>query len=119
MKLINCLWKQARLPQNVNKVKFQAILPMKLKNSVSGKSDRTPEVPCLHELSILFASLKDNEFDNSLCNKEIETLQKANVNYLNKKLAEKQITNKGIMKLGRDLNFRQLNKYLKGFPNPK
>lgn len=28
-----------RFPQNLNKIRFQAILPLKLKNNVSGKVD--------------------------------------------------------------------------------
>lgn len=110
---------QFRGPQNIKKVPFKALLPMRLRNFVSGKSDRTAEVPCLQELSVLFAGLKNNEFNESVCRKEIENLQRAHVAHLNKRFAERQTYSKGVVSVGKDLTFRQLNKYLKGFPNPK
>lgn len=110
---------QFRGPQNINRVPFKAMLPLRLRNFVSGKSDRTAEVPCLQELSILFASLKNNEFNDAACRKEVQTLQAAHVAHLNKRFADRQTYTKGVVSVGKDLTFRQLNKYLKGFPNPK
>lgn len=110
---------QFRGPQMIKKVPFKALLPMKLRNMVSGKSDRTAEVPCLQELSILFASLKNNEFNESFCKKEIENVQRAHVAHMNKKFADSQTLTRGVVSTGRDLTFRELNKYLKGYPNPK
>lgn len=118
MRLFTTLY-QFRGPQNIKKVPFKALLPMRLRNFVSGKSDRTAEVPCLQELSVLFASLKNNDFNESFCTKEIEKVQNAHVAHLNKKFANSQILTKGVVSTGRDLTFRQLNKYLKGYPNPK
>lgn len=110
---------QFRGPQNVNKVPFKALLPLRIRNFVSGKSDRTAEVPCLQELSVLFASMKNSEFTESMCRKEIENVQKAHVAHLNKRFAERQTYNQGVISTGRDLTFRQLNKYLRTYPNPK
>lgn len=110
---------QFRGPQNINRVPFKALLPLRLRNHVSGKSDRTAEVPCLQELSVLFASMKNNEFNETLCRKEIENVQKAHVAHLNKRFADRETFNRGIVSTGRDLTFRQLNKYLRTFPNPK
>lgn len=110
---------QFRGPQNLKKIPFKAQLPMRLRNYVSGKSDRDTMVPCLQELTILFASLKNNDFNEAFCTKEIEKVQSAHVTHLNKKFADGQIFTKGVVSTGRDLTFRQLNKYLKGYPNPK
>lgn len=113
------LLQQFRGPQQLNKVPFKALLPLRIRNYVSGKSDRTAEVPCLQELSVLFASMKNNEFNDSFCRQEIEAVQKAHVAHLNKRFADRQTFNKGVVSTGRDLTFRQLNKYLNRFPNPK
>lgn len=91
---------------------------MKLKNSVSGKSDRQKEVPCLQELTILLASFKTNEFDESLCKREIETLRQTNIAYMQKRKLEKEASQKGIVSIGRNLSYRQLNKFMRGYPNP-
>lgn len=118
MRVFSALY-QYRGPQNLKKVQFKALLPMRIRNMVSGKSDRTAEVPCLQELSVLFASLKNNEFNESFCTKEIEKVRQAHVVHLNKKFADRQTYTRGVVSTGRDLTFRQLNKYLKGYPNPK
>lgn len=108
-----------RWPQNINKVPFKALLPLKLRNHVSGKSDRQPEVPCLHELTLLFASLKTHEFDDLLCVREADKLRQANVEYLTKRFHQKRLVNQGIVAPGKNLSFRQINIFLKGYPNPK
>lgn len=86
------------------------------KNIVSGKVDSVDQVPCLHELSILFAALKDHDFDEKLCKKEIEKLQKAHdISEIVKK--EEKLRNSGeAVSTGKKLTSIQLNKYLKRFP---
>lgn len=74
--------KKARQPQNVNNVPFKAVLPMKLRNHVSGKSDRQKLAPCIQELTVLFARLKEHEFNDELCAKETAALREANREYL-------------------------------------
>lgn len=118
MRLFWHLCKNARRPQDPNKVPFKAMLPMRLNNYVSGKSDRQTEVPCLQEITVLLASLKTNEFDESLCKKEIELLQKTNIEHLDKKKKIKEAAQRGVLATGRDLTFRQLNKFMRNFPNP-
>ncbi|KAG5680389.1 hypothetical protein PVAND_009898 [Polypedilum vanderplanki] len=108
--------KPARAPQNENKVPFQAILPLKLRERVSGKVDSVDTVPCLQELSILFAAMKDHDFDEKLCKKEIEALKKAHeIAEVQKK--EDKARNSGlVVSTGRKLTSLQLNRYLKRFP---
>lgn len=83
---------------------------------VSGKVDSVDQVPCLHELSVLFAAMKENDFDEKLCKKEIEKLQKAHeISELQQK--EEKLRNSGeSVSTGRKLTSIQLNKYLKRFP---
>lgn len=83
---------------------------------VSGKVDSQKQVACLHEMSVLFAAMKDHEFNEAYCEKEIETLNKANIDAMNT-ARENKLKNAGaITTTGRDLNSKQLNKYLKKFP---
>jgi hypothetical protein len=41
--------------------------------------DSNAQVACLHEMSVLFAKLKDYEFDERQCKKEIELLAATHV----------------------------------------
>lgn len=82
MRLFFALMGNGRWPQKIDKVPFRALLPLKLRNRVSGKSDRQKLAPCIQELTALFAKMKEHEFDEQLCAKEIETLRKANRDYL-------------------------------------
>lgn len=82
MRLVFALMKKARQPQNVNIVPFKAVLPMKIRNHVSGKSDRQKAAPCIQELTVLFAKLKEHEFNDELCAKETAVLREANREYL-------------------------------------
>jgi hypothetical protein len=83
---------------------------------VSGKVDAIDQVPCLHELSILFAKLKDYEFDEKHCTKEIEALKKS-FELATIQQREEKLKNSGqAVTTGRKLTSIQLNKYLKRFP---
>lgn len=118
MKLPTTLLYSARTPQNQNAVPFQEILPLRLKNRVSGKSNSTSEVACLQEMAILFACLKDNEFVERFCSKEIANFQGCYKNFLDKNYKAKQTENQGVVAPGKNLNYKQLNKYLRKYPNP-
>ncbi|XP_055539511.1 uncharacterized protein LOC129726620 [Wyeomyia smithii] len=108
---------KSRLPQIESKVPFQEILPLKLKNTVSGKTDKTSDVACLQEMAVMFSCLKTNEFDESLCAKEVSTFKKCYKVYIDKKAAKKETSGKGTLVPGRDLNYKQLNKVLRQYPS--
>lgn len=82
MRLFCALMKNSRRAQNVFDVPFKAVLPMKLRNHVSGKSDRQKVAPCIQELTVLFAKLKDHDFNDELCAKEVAAVREANREYL-------------------------------------
>lgn len=83
---------------------------------MSGKVDSQKQVACLHEMSILFAAMKDNDFNEKKCKKEFEALKKANIEAMNR-AREDKLKNAGqISTTGNKLNSNQLNKYLKSFP---
>lgn len=83
---------------------------------VSGKVDSEQQAACLYEMSVLFAAMKDNDFNEKKCVKEIEALKNANVEAMNK-AREETLKNTGqLSTIGRQLNSKQLNKYLRKFP---
>ncbi|XP_013102407.2 small ribosomal subunit protein mS37 [Stomoxys calcitrans] len=110
--------KKARTPQSEASVPFQEILPLRLKNTVSGKADSGSDVACLQEMTVLFACLKDNDFAEKMCNKEISQFKKCYKVYMDRKTAAKETINKGIITPGKELNYKQLNKYMRRYPNP-
>ncbi|XP_073846551.1 small ribosomal subunit protein mS37 [Musca autumnalis] len=111
--------RQARTPQNEADVPFQEILPLRLKNTVSGKADSGSDVACLQEMSVLFACLKDNDFVEKMCHKEITQFKRCYKVYMDRKATAKETINKGIVTPGKELNYKQLNKYMRRFPNPE
>lgn len=119
MKLPTVLLTSARLPQCETKVPFQEILALKLKNRVSGKADSENSVSCLQEMAVFFACMKNNDFNESMCSKEIGTFQKCYKTFLDNKSAAKIVQNQGTLKAGKDLNSRQINMLFKKFPHPK
>ncbi|KAJ6642787.1 hypothetical protein Bhyg_07741, partial [Pseudolycoriella hygida] len=96
MRLFFALMKNGRKPQSIHKVPFKAMLPMELRNHVS-----------------------DHEFNDEHCAKEVAALREANREYLTTRRETKRIRNGGILTPGKDLHYKQLNNYLRLFPNPK
>ncbi|XP_011634890.1 coiled-coil-helix-coiled-coil-helix domain-containing protein 1 isoform X2 [Pogonomyrmex barbatus] len=81
MKLMSVLFRNARQPQNENKVPFKAVLPLKLKDHVSSKSQKTLEKGCLYETSLLLTCLEENEFEDKKCIPELKALDECYKNY--------------------------------------
>ncbi|KAK9873895.1 hypothetical protein WA026_002247 [Henosepilachna vigintioctopunctata] len=109
----------ARTPQK-EPVPFKEILPLKLKRGVSGKGGNTSEVCCIYEMSVLFACLKANEFNQKLCAKEIDSFQSCYKKSLVSQHGKKEKEAKGILVPGDNkLSPRQVNTLLKKFPQFK
>lgn len=119
MKIIPTLLKNAREPQNIHKVPFQELLPLKLRDRVSGKGSRQSDVACVQEMTIMFACLKSNEFNQVACAKEISSFDGCYKKHLDTKFEERQARLKGGMATGKKLHARELNVYLRKYPNPK
>lgn len=84
---------------------------------MSGKVDSQVSVACLQEMSIVFAAMKDNEFNEKHCQREIQALHKANIDAMNRAREDKLKNSGQISTIGKDLNSKQLNRYLKKFAN--
>lgn len=124
MKIYQVLWKNyrktiARKPQDINNVPYKEMLPIRLRNHLSGKSDRQEEVACLQEMISLFSKMKNNDFNEKLCLDEIGILKNSYNKYMIEKCERKAVADSGIVQPGRDLTSKQLNKYFKLYPNPK
>ncbi|RZC32499.1 CHCH domain containing protein [Asbolus verrucosus] len=101
-------------------VPFQAILPLQLKRKVSGKGDKTSDVCCIYEMSVLFACFKSNDFNQAPCAKEMEAFQKCYINHLESVKKKKEREAKGILTPGeKKLSHKQINILLEKFPNFK
>ncbi|XP_069680864.1 small ribosomal subunit protein mS37 [Periplaneta americana] len=116
MRLFSQLKIPARSPQK-EPVPFQEILPLRLKKSVSGKGDKTSDVACLYEMSLMFACFKNNDFNQALCSKEISNFQGCYKDYMDKKRIKKDREQKGILVPGeKKLSHKQLNVLLSKHP---
>jgi len=112
--------KRCRAPQKEELVPFKEILPLKLNDSVSGKSEKSSETACLQEIALLFACFQKTDFNQSLCLKEIESLQNCHSQARLRVKAHKEMERKGIITAGaKKLNHTQLNRFLQRFPQPK
>nr|CAD7197502.1 unnamed protein product [Timema douglasi] len=118
MRGTSVLARNARAPQK-EPVPFQQLLPLKLKNSVSGKGDRTSNVACLQEMAVMFACLKQSEFDQALCSKEIAGFQSCFNTSQEQKKAKKELDRSDGLVLGADARFmghKKINQLLRKFP---
>lgn len=117
MKIISALLvrKNSREP-----VPFQEILPLKLKPVVSGKGEKSSDVCCIYEMSVMLSCFKDNDFDQSLCSKEIDMFKTCYKNHMETKRGKKAKEAKGILTPGeKSLSHKQINMLLRQFPNHK
>ncbi|CAG9836257.1 unnamed protein product [Diabrotica balteata] len=118
MKIFSSLFVARPIPKEP--IPFKEILPLKLRNAVSGKGGKTSDICCIYEMSVMFACFKENEFNQSVCSKEIESFQKCYKNHLDTKKIKQQKEAKGVLIPGeKELSHKQLNTLLKKFPNVK
>lgn len=98
-------------------VPFQERLPLKLKTSVSGKREKSADTSCIHEVSILFACLKKNDFSQDVCSKEFDVFRKCYSNVMQTKAFLKEQDKKGETAPGsKKLTHKQLSALLKKYP---
>lgn len=108
---------RARAPQKESKVQFKALLPLQLRNRVSGKNDSEKEKGCLHEISLAMACLAKNNYQNTPCTKEIDNFNNCFKTYMKNKETRKENQLKGILSVNaKSLNHREVNILLKRFP---
>ncbi|KAL2714124.1 coiled-coil-helix-coiled-coil-helix domain-containing protein 1 [Vespula squamosa] len=67
-----------RRPQSEKKVPFKVLKPLELSNRVSQKGSDVSGKGCLPELTILLTCLREKEFDNFDCTKELKLFEQCN-----------------------------------------
>ncbi|ODM94796.1 Coiled-coil-helix-coiled-coil-helix domain-containing protein 1 [Orchesella cincta] len=76
-------------------------------------------VSCLHEMAIMFACMKKNEFKEVKCSEEIETFNKCHMEHIELKKLAKLREESGQVVTGnnaRKLTTKQLNQLLAKYP---
>ena len=69
-------------------------------------------------MAVLLACMKTNEFNELPCSKEITSFKGCFKEYRYAKLAKKDLKGKqGVIATDRDLDSRQLNQFMRRFPN--
>lgn len=120
MRISSIFLARSRSLGHVEPVPFREILPLKLKPSVSGKGGKISDVCCTYEMSLLFACLKENEFGEGGCAKEIENFQKCYTTHLAEKQKRQEREAKGVLAPGEQrLSPKQVNYLLHKYPNLK
>ncbi|KAG7200011.1 hypothetical protein KM043_014432 [Ampulex compressa] len=89
MRLTSCCLKRGRAPQSEKTVPFKEMLPLKLRNFVSGKAQQTTKTTCLYEMGMLFACFQEKQFDNRNCTTEVKNFQNCYSKYLSDSKIEK------------------------------
>ncbi|XP_067144510.1 small ribosomal subunit protein mS37 [Centruroides vittatus] len=103
-------------------IKFREMLPLALKDKVSGKGSRFNDVACLNEVLSLLSCFEKGEFNETFCKKEIDSLQNCYLNHLASvdKRKKQQVEGKLVpgQKL-KDMTAKQIDNLLKAYPIPK
>ncbi|ODM99951.1 Coiled-coil-helix-coiled-coil-helix domain-containing protein 1 [Orchesella cincta] len=113
---------RCRLPLGPHEIKvtpFKELLPLRLQNSVSSKSEKGADVSCLQEMAVMFACMKNNDFKEVKCSQEIETFNKCHLEHTASKKLAKQKEESGEIVTGtnsRNLTSKQLNQLLAKYP---
>ncbi|XP_066143394.1 small ribosomal subunit protein mS37 [Euwallacea fornicatus] len=98
-------------------VPLKTIIPISLKEKVSGKGSKLSDVCCLHEMSVLFSCFTAHDFQQAPCSKEIQSFQKCYQVYTTEKAQKFDREMKGLLTPGeKNLTSKQLNILLKRYP---
>ncbi|XP_029170528.1 coiled-coil-helix-coiled-coil-helix domain-containing protein 1 [Nylanderia fulva] len=117
MRLTSIFCRNARAPQNENKVPFKAMLPLKLKNHVSSKNQKVTEHGCLQELSLLITCLDQNEYDDARCIPQFKVLDHCYKTYL-KNVKRTQMEQEQVVPVpnSKNLTHKQITHLLRRYP---
>ncbi|KAF7994155.1 hypothetical protein HCN44_011424 [Aphidius gifuensis] len=111
--------KYGRVPQNENKVPFKMMLPLALRDRVSGKGLHNKEQGCLYEISLLLNCLDQNGNEDKMCMKEAQNFQSCYKTFLkNKKFGKEQALKGTLTPNAKNLKYKQINQLLAKYPLP-
>lgn len=102
--------------------KFREMLPMQLKDRVSGKTGRQNDVACLPEMMTLFSCLAEKSYDSLNCSKEVSAFERCYDAHRAKKAQYRATGSLGILTPGQkasELTSQQANTLLRKYPISK
>ncbi|XP_068970660.1 small ribosomal subunit protein mS37 isoform X1 [Bombus flavifrons] len=106
-----------RAAQNVNKVQFNEVMPLKLKNKVTGGVMKTLEDKCLYEMTLVFSCWKENGFENGICDKEMKNLYVCYNKYMKNAAMNKELQKIEIpVANAKTLTSKQVTYFLRKYP---
>ncbi|XP_077504504.1 uncharacterized protein LOC144114558 [Amblyomma americanum] len=100
-------------------IPFRQLLPLQLKDKVSGKSGKQKDVACLPEMMTLFSCLAEKNYDSNNCSKEVKAFQGCFDKFLEKNAEYRATGSLGILTPGlkaSQLTSQQANTLLKKYP---
>ncbi|XP_047355397.1 uncharacterized protein LOC124951279 [Vespa velutina] len=74
---------KGRRPQSEKKVPLKVFGDLVLNNYVSHKASDIPNKGCLHEMAILLTCLREKEYNNFDCKKELLSFEQCNQKFAN------------------------------------
>lgn len=120
MRLFFALLKNARAPQDVQKVPLKVPrIPFGVRTKVSGRGTKRALLSTVQETVNLISALAKNDFKQQHCEEEINKLRKAHQESYEAWQETKRLNQALDIPVGSQLSVTQLNKYLKRFPEPK
>ncbi|XP_020299647.1 uncharacterized protein LOC109863660 isoform X2 [Pseudomyrmex gracilis] len=108
-------WFAGRRPQNENKVPFNAVLPLQLKDRVSSKFRKTSDRGCLYEMTLLLTCLDENAYEDKLCLSKLKSLEACYERY-NENIKRAKIETNVPVPNSKNLNSKQVTYLLRQYP---
>jgi len=105
--------------KEIEKVKFQELLPLQLKNDMTRKNEKGADTTCLQEMAVMFACMKKADFKEAKCSEEISIFNKCYWQHMETKKMQKERESSGEIVTGknvRNLTLKQLNQILQKYP---
>ncbi|XP_074648559.1 small ribosomal subunit protein mS37-like [Tubulanus polymorphus] len=98
--------------------RYNPALPLQLADKVSSRGDPRNKPICIHDLSVLLSCWKSNDYNQSLCSKELQTFNKCWDDAIAAAMAKRKNPTEQTQSDGK-LSKHQVNNLLKRFPQPK
>ncbi|KAK6171138.1 hypothetical protein SNE40_019393 [Patella caerulea] len=103
-----------------NPYKYKIVLPPVLRDEVSNRGQKTNKAVCVQEMSTMMVCFKRNNYDESLCHKEVTDFTKCVVNAKEARRRQEQAITEGKTLEGTGKQSAPVvNKLLSRYPQPK
>lgn len=101
-------------------MRFTECKKLELKDSVTSSNKQAAELACNSQMMEMMACLKENDFDQSKCNKQVNAFKSCYQGHLEKVAKSRQTKNRDEPQPGQTkLTMFQVNELMKRYPQPK